>query len=219
MHDLKKQQQFIWLRARGQSLRQSASLLDVSKTTATRWNRRLKGEIKRVAEDPADLILSSFGLHRDGRLAALGEIVSLLRQKIAAKAPAELSNKDLDSYVRLSQLLEKEETRRKAEARLRKEMGIIHSPLAGGAGDDVYYISRAEVDDNLNFEDQYEEIDIRGTELEQRLEDWCGDRVGISETVRIPDEVMKRYGVDPKETQSGSGGEPPPLAEFLAAAS
>lgn len=98
MQSTEKKIQFVELRAAGQSYRNIAAALNISKDTAMRWNRELAEEIKQFQRDQLAELVNAYEMDKAARVKRLGETIKKMDE-----AAAKIDFRQIDS-VKLLQL-------------------------------------------------------------------------------------------------------------------
>lgn len=101
--------EFVRLRAEGQSYTAIAEQLHISKSTCSAWEKELKGRITQLKQERLSELYESYGMAKEGRIRRLGETINRIGEA--------LENADLESlppdkllkfYLDYSEALKKE---------------------------------------------------------------------------------------------------------------
>lgn len=95
---LQKKEQFIILRAEGQSLRACAKELKVSKDTCAQWDRELEDAIAELRADNLQAVYTQYGLYRESRIKALGDTVNSIDNELASRDFSDIPTDKLLDY-------------------------------------------------------------------------------------------------------------------------
>ena len=85
MKDRETQLAFIKARAEGKSYSTICKELGIAKATCTSWEQSLKGEIATLKQAQLEELYTAYGMKREARIKALGNIVQELDKAIASK--------------------------------------------------------------------------------------------------------------------------------------
>ena len=137
-------QQFVELRAGGQSYSKIAEALHISKATCTAWEKELKADITRLKQEALNELYTSYGMAKEARIRRIGDT---LRRIDSALQEADLSTiapeKLLDYKLKYSQALREEFTGTSAPPAF--EGGITPEELKAAFADVYERVRRGDI--------------------------------------------------------------------------